>query len=137
MKACLIALPALLGTALTASAADFTFNVPAELHGLRPEVTQVRVNCQVKSTPTFTTNPFTKIGSAISPPQPVANGEFNGVIAVEVNASADKDPSNGHSYRCDLHLYADGAWFIPSSNSKYPLDPGKPSKIAAQGQISH
>lgn len=131
----LIALPLLLGAALTASAADFTINVPVELHGLQPQITQVRVNCVVVSTPTFTNNPYVKIGVGLAPAQPVSNGEFNGSFAVQINAYSNKDPASARSYRCDMHLYADGAWFIARTNPKYPLDPSKPSKTVVTGQI--
>ncbi len=132
---CLIALPALLGTALAASAADFTINVPVELHALQPEITQVKVSCVVQSSPYFTNNPYVNIGSASAAGQPVSNGEFKGTFTVEVNAGSGKDPAMARSYRCDLHLYADGAWFIAKTNPKYPLDPAKTSKTTVTGQI--
>lgn len=137
MKAYLIALPALLGTALAASAADFTINVPVELHGLQPEITQVKVSCVVQSTNFFDNNPNHNIGTASATPQAVSNGEFNGVFAVQVNAFSGKDPAMAHSYRCDLHMLADGAWYIARTNPKYPLDPAKTSKTIVTGQISN
>jgi hypothetical protein len=135
MKACLIALPALLGTALAASAANFTINVPVELHGLQPEITQVKVSCVVQSSNFFDNNPNLNIGTASAAPQAVSNGEFNGVFAVQVNAFSGKDPAMARSYRCDLHMQADGAWYIARTNPKYPLDPAKTSKTVVTGQI--
>lgn len=135
MKAYLITLPALLCAALTANAADFTINVPVELHALQPEITQVRVSCMLVSSPTFTNNPYLKIGVGSAPAQTVSNGELNGVFPVQVNAYSGKDPAKARSYRCDLHLFADGAWFIAKTNPKYPLDPAKPSKTITVGQI--
>lgn len=135
MKARLIALPALLGTTLAASAADFTINVPVELHGLQPEITQIRVSCVVQSTPYFTNNPYVNIGSALAAPQAVSNGELNGVFAVLIDAASGKDPAMARSYRCDLHMYAEGAWFIAQTNPKYPLDPAQQSKTSVTGQL--
>lgn len=48
-----------------------------------------------------------------------------------------KHSASTRSYRCDLHLYADGAWFIAKTNPKYPLDPSKPSKTIVTGRIPH
>lgn len=132
----LIALPFLLGMALAASAADFTINVPVELHGLQPQITQIRVSCVVLSSQEFTNNPYMKVGVGGAPAQPVSNGEFNGTFAVPVDAYSGKNPASARSYRCDLHLYADGAWFIAKTNPNYPLDPSKPAKTIVTGQIT-
>lgn len=133
----LIALPLLLGTALVANAADFTINVPVQLHGLQPQITQVKVSCVVQSTPYFTNNPYVKIGVGSAPAQPVSNGEFNGTFAVQVNSYPGKSPASARSYRCDMHMFADGAWFIAQTNPKYPLDPSKTSKTIVTGQIAN
>jgi len=119
--------------AMPVLAADFRFSVSVELHALHPDVTQVRVNCTVTSTPTFSTNPFVKIAQGISPASPVVNGNFNGVLVVQANRFPGKDPARGKSYRCDMHWYAKGRWFIASTNPAYAVDPSKPRKTAIQG----
>lgn len=131
----LIALSLLLGMPLAANAADFTINVPVELHGLQPQITQARVSCVVQSTTYFTNNPYVKVGVGSAPAQAISNGEFNGTFAVPVNAYSGKDPASARSYRCDLHLYADGAWFIAKTNPKYPFDPSKTAKTIVTGKI--
>jgi len=128
-----IAVTLLLFLALPAWAADFRFSVPVEMHGLHPDITQVRVNCTVASTPTFSINPYVKIAQGISPASPVVNGNFNGVLVVQANHFPNKDPASGRSYRCDLHWFAKGQWFIATTNPAYPVDPSKPRKTVVVG----
>lgn len=137
MKKRLTLLTAVLGTAFAAgvAAADFSISVPVELRSLQPAITRVKVSCVVQTTSYFDNNPNLNLGTGASAPQVVTNGEFVGTLTVAVNAYSGKDPAMGKGYRCDLHLEADGKWFIAKTNPTYPFDPAKPAKTIVTGTI--
>ncbi|MES9846130.1 MAG: hypothetical protein ABW162_12540 [Candidatus Sedimenticola sp. PURPLELP] len=116
-----------------AQAADFTFNVPVELHNIHPDTTHVRVYCNVTSTPTWTNNPFVKIASGLSGQHSIAAGEFNSTITLALTAYSGKDPSSGRSYRCGLNFKTNGAWILPTSDPNHPPDNSQPLKFATTG----
>jgi hypothetical protein len=118
-----------------AQAADFTFNVPVELHDVHPDITHVRVVCNVTSTPTWTNNPFVKVAFGASIQQSIVGGEFNSTITVPTNVWPGKDPASGRSYRCDMNFKISGTWKLPVSDPNYPPDSTQPLKITNSGTL--
>jgi hypothetical protein len=101
-------------SASAATAEDFELDVPVQLSKLDPAFTQGKVTCEVHgithdSGTGWETRPGplnAVIGSGETS-FAIAQGGFNGPVAVKFNANRPKnEPSDGRSWRCSLVLIA-------------------------------
>lgn len=125
----LLGLFLLLDTVL-ARADDLTFTVPVKVYQLLPEVSRIRVTCEIN---------VRKDGEALIEggrgmkdlPIDSKTGNFEGKVAIGVNARPGVDPGAINAYRCWLNLIVDAFGGVSI------LEPGPETPEGSPGGKSH
>lgn len=121
-----------------AFAADFTFDVPIELHNVHPDVIGAFITCQV----------LDERGLVMSPPAPftptsgfrnfaVPGGNYSGVVTAELSVL---EPARARRYNCELALQITRdsvavAMLEAAYIARYGRDASVPSVWRVQGDI--
>jgi hypothetical protein len=79
--------------------AQFTFNVPVQLHSIREENNALAVHCSVGRR---AAGDWIGAGRQTAPLD--AGGNFMGTVTVKVNVDRGRDPTEADVYRCGLYL---------------------------------
>jgi hypothetical protein len=125
----------------SAPAADFTFNVPVELHKIPSDIKTFGVAVWVYSQPPDADGYFRQdstIGTGDTFVS-IVNGEFVGTVTVAFNADPRKDPRAALYYGVYLLLYgsagAGGCLNAMGKDTPYPYDPQQPLVCYLTGSI--
>jgi hypothetical protein len=85
---------------LTATAADFTFNVPVNVQNQNENIDRGEVQCNVLRAQQTSQN--RSIGQGVQFFTLDNSGSFQGTLTIAIFANTDEDPAEARSYTCEL-----------------------------------
>lgn len=127
----LLALFALPGAAR--AQAEFTLNVPVEVQALMPEINTYQVLCYLHVGPTQTDPNGDGVGHTYFDVD--ADGNFSGVVTVEVDTEDGVSPNSITRYTCQLNFDGARPGYLQTSDERWLTKPGTEAVTLVEGSI--